>query len=83
MVASTTRCTKKSEVVSLARRIDLDRSTLVDWVGQTARLMRPLVEPVGTHVMSADRVYADDTAVPVLAPGRGLTHTGRLWRYAR
>jgi transposase len=63
--------------------IDLDRSTLADWVGQTARLMRPLVEAVGTHVMSAARVHADDTTVPVLDPGRGRTKTGRLWCYAR
>ncbi len=63
--------------------IDLDRSTLADWVGQTARLMRPLVEAVGVHVMSAERVHADDTTVPVLDPGRGRTKTGRLWCYAR
>jgi transposase len=63
--------------------IDLDRSTLADWVGQTARLMRPLVEAVGLHVMSAERVHADDTTVPVLDPGRGKTKTGRLWCYAR
>ena len=48
--------------------IELDRSTLADWVGQTARLMRPLVEAVGTYVMAAERVHADDTTVPVLDP---------------
>jgi transposase len=63
--------------------VDLDRSTMADWVGQTARLMRPLVEAVGTHVMSAERVHGDDTTVPVLDPGRGKTKTGRLWCYAR
>ena len=63
--------------------VDLDRSTMADWVGQTARLMRPLVEAVGTYVMSAERVHADDTTVPVLDPGRGKTKTGRLWCYAR
>ena len=63
--------------------VDLDRSTMADWVGQTARLMRPLVEAVGLHVMSAERVHADDTTVPVLDPGRGKTKTARLWCYAR
>jgi transposase len=63
--------------------IDLDRSTLADWVGQTARLMRPLIDAVGSHVMMADRVHADDTTVPVLDPGRGRTKTGRLWCYVR
>jgi transposase len=61
----------------------LDRSTLADWVGQTARLMRPLVDAVGTHVMAAGRVHADDTTVPVLEPGLGKTSTGRLWCYVR
>ena len=56
--------------------IDLDRSTLADWVGQSARLMRPLVDAVGAHVMAAERVHADDTTVPVLDPGRG-THQDR------
>ncbi len=63
--------------------LDLDRSTLADWVGQSATLVRPLVEAVGTHVMAAERVHADDTTVPVLDPGRGKTKTGRLWCYAR
>jgi transposase len=63
--------------------IDLDRSTLADWVGQSAALMRPLVDAVGAHVMTAGRVHADDTTVPVLEPGRGKTKTGRLWCYVR
>jgi transposase len=73
---------RQAEIYARAQ-IDLDRSTLADWVGQTARLMRPLVEAVGLHVMSAERVHADDTTVPVLDPGRGKTKTGRLWCYAR
>ena len=63
--------------------IDLDRSTLADWVGQSARLLRPLVDALGAHVMAAERVHADDTTVPVLDPGRGTTRTGRLWCYVR
>ncbi len=48
-----------------------------------ARLLRPLVDAVGAHVMAAERVHADDTTVPVLDPGRGTTKTGRLWCYVR
>ena len=61
--------------------IDLDRSTLADWVGSSARLLRPLVDALATYVMSAARVHGDDTTVPVLAPGHGRTKTGRLWCY--
>jgi transposase len=52
-------------------------------VGQTARLMRPLVDALARHVMTGARVHADDTVVPVLEPGLGRTRTARLWTYVR
>jgi transposase len=62
---------------------DLDRSTLAGWVGATSELLAPLVEAVRDHVLSASKLHADDTPVPVLAPGNGRTKTGRLWTYVR
>jgi hypothetical protein len=63
--------------------VELERSTLADWVGQCSTLLRPLIDALGRHVMAGDRVHADDTPVPVLAPGAGKTKTGRLWAYLR
>ena len=63
--------------------IELSRSTLADMVGQSARLLRPLVDALGRYVMAAGRVHADDTVVPVLEPGLGRTRTARLWTYVR
>jgi len=63
--------------------VELERSTLADWVGGTSRLLEPLVEALRRHVMSAGKLHADDTPVPVLAPGNGKTKTGRLWTYVR
>ena len=63
--------------------VDLDRSTLADWVGAASKLLRPLVEEVSRHVTAATKLHADDTPVPVLAPGNGKTKTGRLWTYVR
>ncbi len=63
--------------------VDLDRSTLAGWVGATSELLAPLVEAVRSHVMAAGKLHADDTPVPVLAPGNGKTQTGRLWTYVR
>lgn len=62
--------------------IDLDRSTLADWVGGAAALLSPLVEALGRYVMTAEKLHGDDTPVPVLAPGR-KTREGRLWTYVR
>ena len=63
--------------------VELDRATLADWVGGTSRLLEPLVQALRRHVMSAEKLHADDTPVPVLAPGLGKTKTGRLWTYVR
>jgi transposase len=61
--------------------IELDVSTIADWVGATAATLMPLVEAIKAHVFAAERIHADDTTVPVLAKGK--TRTGRLWTYAR
>ena len=63
--------------------VELERSTLADWVGGTSALLAPLVEALRRHVLSATKLHADDTPVPVLAPGNGKTKTGRLWTYVR
>jgi transposase len=63
--------------------IDLDRSTLADWVGGASELLSPLIEALGRYVLSAQKLHADDTPVPVLCPGRGTTKQGRLWTYVR
>src|SRR6201984_682310 len=63
--------------------IELERSTLADWVGGTSALLDPLVEVLRRYVMAASKLHADDTRVPVLAPGPGKTQTGRLWTYVR
>ena len=63
--------------------IELERSTLADWVGGSSALLDPLVEVLRRYVMAASKLHADDTRVPVLAPGTGKTKTGRLWTYVR
>jgi transposase len=63
--------------------VELDRSTLAEWVGGCSRLLEPLLKALRRHVMSAGKLHADDTPVPVLAPGNGKTKTGRLWTYVR
>jgi transposase len=61
--------------------INLDVSTLADWVGAAAATLMPLVEVIQALVFAAQRIHADDTTVPVLAKGK--TRTGRLWTYVR
>ena len=50
--------------------VDLDVSTLADWVGAAAATLMPLVEAIRGHVFAAERIHADDSTVPVLAKAR-------------
>lgn len=63
--------------------VELPRSTLADWVGQSSTLLKPLINAIEQHVLQACKLHADDTPVPVLSPGKGTTKTGRLWVYVR
>jgi transposase len=63
--------------------VELDRSTLANWVGGAAWWLEPLRARLAEHVFGSQKLFADDTPLPVLDPGRGRTRTGRLWVYAR
>jgi hypothetical protein len=67
---------------SFAREgIELDVSTLADWVGACTASLAPLSELIRRHVFAAERLHGDDTTVPVLAKNK--TVIGRLWAYVR
>jgi transposase len=61
--------------------IELDVSTLADWVGACTASLAPPTELIRRHVLAAERIHADDTTVPVLAKEK--TAIGRLWAYVR
>lgn len=62
--------------------IDLDRSTLVHWIERAAWWLKPLHTLLVETVMSAPKVFCDDTPLPVLDRTRRRTRLGRLWCYA-
>ena len=73
----------RQSVIYAREGIDLPRSTLAEWVGGTHHLLRPLVAALRRYVLDTEKLHGDDTPIPVLAPGKGKTATGRLWTYVR
>lgn len=63
--------------------VELERSTMAEWVGSAFGLLEPLTGALARYVFDVGKLHADDTPVPVLDPGRGKTKTGRLWTYVR
>ena len=73
---------RQSEIYA-RQGVEISRSTLAGWVGATSDLLEPLVSAIQKHVLAGRKLHADDTPIPVLAPGNGKTRTGRLWTYVR
>lgn len=73
----------RQSVIYARDGVELDRALLASWVGSASGLLRPLVEAIRRHVLTGPKLHADDTPIPVLAPGNGKTKTARLWTYVR
>jgi transposase len=68
----------------LARQgVMLERSTLSFWMGYAAAEVAPVVARLREMVLASTRIFADETVVPVLDPGRGRTKHGYFWAIAR
>ncbi|RQU30137.1 IS66 family transposase [Burkholderia cenocepacia] len=63
--------------------VKLDPASMGRWVGQCQALCEPLTEALRRYTMATPKLHADDTPIPVLAPGNKKTKTGRLWVYVR
>ena len=73
---------RQSEIYA-RQGVEIPRSTMAGWVGAASDLLAPLIEAIGKHVFAGRKLHADDTPMPVLAPGNGKTKTARLWTYVR
>ena len=69
----------RQEQMLASQGIDLDRATLALWMGRLAWWLKPLHEVLLDTVLSYPKLFADETPLPVLDPGRGKTKTCRLW----
>ncbi len=73
---------RQAQVMS-RQGVELDRSTLAFWVGYAAAEVAPVVARLREALLASARLFADETRVPVLDPGRGRTRTGYFWAIAR
>jgi transposase len=60
----------------------IPRSTLAEWVGRCGVALQPLVDALREELMTQTILHADETPVPMLAPGKKKTHQAYVWAYA-
>lgn len=61
--------------------IELSTSTLADQVGYGTAALLPIFDLIEAHVFAAERLFGDDTTIPIQAKGKCTT--GRIWTYVR
>jgi transposase len=71
----------RQESIYARMGVEISRSTQAGWIGQIDVSVEPLVDRLASAVVAASGLQADETPVPVLAPGTGKTATGYLWAY--
>jgi transposase len=62
--------------------VDLDRSLMVQWMGKIGFELQPLAHYVLEKIKQGERIFADETTLPTLAPGSGKAQKAWLWRSA-
>ena len=67
-----------AQLSMLLEGIDLDRSTMADWIGRSTALLEPLADEIGRMVRRGEALFADDTSVKMQAPGQKKTKTARV-----
>ncbi|MDW9232997.1 transposase IS66 family protein (plasmid) [Burkholderia cepacia] len=63
--------------------VQIEPGMMGHWLGSLTWLLKPLVDAVRRYTLGGAKVHADDTPLPVLAPGNGRTKTGYLRVYVR
>ena len=69
--------------ILIRQGIEIERSTLADWVGTAAAELQPLHDHLLDQLKASPKLFCDETRCPVLDPGRGKTKTGYMWSLAR
>jgi transposase len=63
--------------------LDIDRTMLANWAGRAAFMLSPIIDAMIAELKKSDRLFADETTVPVLAPGTRKTRKDYLWAIVR
>jgi transposase len=73
----------RQEAIYARDGVDLDRSLMAQWMGKVGFELQPLADYVLQKIKQGERIFADETVLPTLAPGTGKTQKAWLWAYAR
>ncbi|WP_457811156.1 IS66 family transposase [Sinorhizobium meliloti] len=73
----------RQEAIYLRDGVEISRSLMAQWMGHLGFELQMLADYILERVKEGERIFADETTLPTLAPGSGKTTKAWLWAYAR
>ncbi|RWN51562.1 IS66 family transposase [Mesorhizobium sp.] len=73
----------RQEAIYARDQVEIDRSQMAQWMGKVGFELEPLADYALARIKQGERVFADETTLPTLAPGSGKAKTAYLWTYVR
>lgn len=73
----------RQEAIYAREKVELDRRLMAQWMGKVGFELNILSDYILNEIKKAERIFADETTLPTLAPGSGSAKTAWLWAYAR
>ena len=73
----------RQEAIYARDKVELSRSLMAQWMGKVGFELKPLADYILERIKQGERVFADETSLPTLAPGTGKVRKAWLWAYAR
>ena len=73
----------RQEAIYARDKVELDRKLMAQWMGKLGFELEILADYLFDKIKKGERIFADETTLPTLAPGSGSTKTAWLWAYAR
>lgn len=73
----------RQEAIYLRDGVEINRNLMAQWMGHLGFELQICADYILEQVKEGERVFADETTLPTLAPGSGKTTKAWLWAYAR
>ena len=73
----------RQEAIYARDGVVIERSQMAQWMGKVGFELEPLAEYALARIKQGERIFADETTLPTLAPGAGKAKTAYLWAYVR
>lgn len=73
----------RQEAIYLRDGVTISRSLMAQWMGHLGFELQICADYILERIKEGERIFADETTLPTLAPGSGKATKAWLWAYAR